>query len=80
MGEEDDGEAYFGVVSVFNPPEADVLELVVVAAVVAVELEPLDPQPAASSSAEQTIAALHVDWPDCCLATSSQVPSLARRS
>ena len=62
MGEEEDGEAYFGVVSVFNPPEADVLVLVVVVVVVEVELEPLDPQPAASSSAEQTIAALHVDW------------------
>ena len=61
MGEEEDGAAYFGVVSVFNPPEADVLVLV---AVVAVELEPepLEPQPAASSSAAQASAALHVDW------------------
>jgi len=61
MGEEDDGEAYFGVVSVFNPPEADVLELVGVVAVEP-ELEPLDPQPVASNSAEQAIAALPVDW------------------
>jgi len=56
MGEEEDGAAYFGVVFVFNPPEADVLVLV---AVVELELEPepLEPQPAASSSAEQAIRA-----------------------
>jgi hypothetical protein len=40
-------------VSAFNPPEVDVLDVV---AVVALEPEPLDPQPAASSSAEQAIA------------------------
>src|ERR1035437_6698497 len=59
MGEEGDGEAYFGVEAAFSPPEADVL-----VAVVAVELEPepLEPQPAASSSAAQASAALHVDW------------------
>jgi len=47
-------------VSVFSPPEVDVLDVLVVA--VEPELEPLDPQPAASSSAAQASAALHVDW------------------
>jgi len=42
-----------GVVFAFSPPEDDVLDVV---AVVELELEPLDPQPAASSSAAQAIA------------------------
>jgi hypothetical protein len=51
-GAEAAGAAYLGAVVGFSPPEGDVLEVVVA---VLVLLDPLDPQPAANTSAEQAI-------------------------
>jgi ornithine carbamoyltransferase len=61
-GEEDDGEAYLGVVSLFRPADVDVFGvLAAVELAELLELEELelllldDPQPATSTSAEQAI-------------------------